>query len=598
MHFALARRTLWMIRNRLFIQCVLSVARAMLLLPFVASADEILTEAKDLSVDISPVHGRIVADLQGGIWTMPGNGGQADLLTDAEFRLSQPRWSPDGRRILFRSESPSGSSLWIAQFAARESGPINAAEEGLRDGAWHPGGDSIVFAAERDDTGLDIWEQDLPTGLTWKLTSDAGDEFEPAWSANGRHLAYVAFRDGQYALMLRRFGLPAVSLVISDTPLSSPSWRPDGSLLTFQRHDADGTRLEMAILSEPVLIREVETREILSRAPVSWRDRMQMLYGADGKIRQRGFEDRRSTPVHFRAILASPPPIAPPVIVQRQIDIVNPPDNRLIIRAARMFDGIGSFYRENVDIVIQNGRIESVGEVRQYDNGTVLDLGDVTVMPGMIDALVSLDDSLAAGATLLAYGVTTVVADNEKLSFDHLAWEGEDSPGPRILMKTMPDSSPLPATVLSGIADMATPGVTALFESRQAMVLGQTNRSGRQSAGPRRSGTSLAQIAASSRENLMPTGMGLHAELRALAASGLTGAQVLQATGKNAARLLGLENQVGVILPGAAADLVLINGDPLDDVGDAINVLAVVRNGRFFSLVTLMEQANGGKGVE
>jgi hypothetical protein len=576
----------------------LAVSRALLLLPLSASADVILTEAMDLSVDISPVHDRMVTDLQGAIWTIPGEGGQAELLADAEFRLSQPRWSPDGKRILYRSESTAGSSLWIVQFAGRETAPINEPEDGLRDGAWHPGGESIVFAASRGDTGLDIWEMDLPTGLSWKLTSDAGDEFEPAWSANGSHLAYIAFSDGKYALMLRRFGLPAESLLISDIPLSSPSWRPDGSLLTFQRHGADGTTLEMAILSDPVLIRVVETREILSRAPVSWLDRMRMFYGASGKIRQRGFEDRRSTPVHFRAILASQPPIAPPVIVQRQIDIVNPPDNRLIIRAPRMFDGIGSFYRENVDIVIQDGRIETVGNVQQHDNGTVLDLGNVTVIPGLIDALMSLDDSLSAGRILLAYGVTTVVTDNEDLSFDPLAWEGEDSPGPRVLMAASAESSPLPAALLSGIADLATPGIMELFESRQAMELGQSSRSGRPAAGPRRSGLSLAQVAASSKDNRMPAGIGLHAELRALARSGLTGAQVLQAAGKTAAQLLGRENQVGVILPGAAADLLLINGDPLDDVGEAMNVVAVVRNGRFYSLVSLIEHAKSARGVE
>ncbi len=93
--------------------------------------------------------------------------------------------------------------------------------------------------------------------------------------------------------------------------------------------------------------------------------------------------------------------------------------------------------------------------------------------------------------------------------------------------------------------------------------------------------------------NGLPPGLALHAELRALAAAGLRGDQVLQATGSAAAMILGLDNQIGRITPGAAADLVLVNGDPLGNAMDALSIVAVVRNGRFFSLVSLLERAKG-----
>ena len=570
----------------------------LLLLPMTVEAEVIVSGAKNLNVDVSQVHGRIAMDLQGGIWTIAESGGQADLLVDARYRLTQPRWSPDGHRLLYRSESPAGSGLWVLQVASRESEVVIPAEPGLGGGAWHPDGERVVFSASRGRSGQDIWEVDLPTGLQWRLTSDPGDETEPAWSANGRHLAFIAFRNGRYDLMLRRFGMPAQSLVASDLPLSSPSWRPDGSLLMYQRHGDDGSSLEMVILSEPVLVRTIEDSEQLARAPVTWRDRMRMLYGAGNQVRSRGFEDRRSTPVHFRAILPKPQPEVQPAIVPRQLDIVDAPDNRLVIRAARMYDGIGNYYRENVDIVVEAGRIASIAGPGPHEDATIVDLGNVTVIPGMIDALASFENSISAGSMLLAYGVTTIVSEDDELSFDPRAWEGEDSPGPRYLAAATPDSPALPPSVLSGLADEGTPGVASLYQSRQARAFGQTASGNGRFARPRRAASSLAGIAAASKENRMPAGLGLHAELRALAATGLSGAQVLQASGKNAARLLGIENQAGVILPGAAADLVLINGDPLDDIAQAINVIAVVRNGRFFSLVSLLEQASRHPGVE
>jgi hypothetical protein len=44
--------------------------------------------------------------------------------------------------------------------------------------------------------------------------------------------------------------------------------------------------------------------------------------------------------------------------------------------------------------------------------------------------------------------------------------------------------------------------------------------------------------------------------------------------------------------------MVLVSGDPLARVADAINIVAVVRNGRFYSLVNLLEKASEGSHVE
>ncbi len=50
--------------------------------------------------------------------------------------------------------------------------------------------------------------------------------------------------------------------------------------------------------------------------------------------------------------------------------------------------------------------------------------------------------------------------------------------------------------------------------------------------------------------------------------------------------------------PGSRADLVLVNGDPLRNIADALNVVAVVRNGRFYSAVSLLERLAAGNNVE
>lgn len=558
------------------------------------ASDDILTAGSNLSVDASRVDGRLVIDLVGNIWTLPATGGQARLLLDANVELRRPRWSPTGDRILFQSTGREGMSIWLTDFADPEPRRVSPAGVHNQDASWHPDGDRIVFASDRHGSGLDIWETDLPTGLSWRLTEHAGDESAPVWSANGRHLAWISSTERGYALMLRRRDEPDVALVESKTTLSNPAWRPDGSLLTFLRHDGDPPSLEMAILSDPVLVRVIESDENIMAAPVSWRDRHTMFYTADGKVRHRGFEDRRSRPLHFRAIA---PPVEPPAqapAVKRELEITDAPEGRLIVRAARLFDGLWPGYRLDQDVVIDGGRVTTIEARRPRDDGTVLDLGDVTIMPGLIDAWSAIDPSPSAGAEILAYGVTTIVADETDSGFDFSAWEREDTPGPRVLQIDNAES----ASGAISIADSATPAISSLLGSRQAMTFGHTAMPQRRFASPPALDAVARRVVAGSKPNRMPPGIALHAELLALSEAGLTAEQALHAAGGNAARALGLESQVGTIVPGAVADLVLVRGDPLAAIGDSRNVVAVVRNGRFFSLINLLERASSGNDVE
>ena len=103
---------------------------------------------------------------------------------------------------------------------------------------------------------------------------------------------------------------------------------------------------------------------------------------------------------------------------------------------------------------------------------------------------------------------------------------------------------------------------------------------------------SRAPIAVASAPNELPAGLATHAELLALSARSLPNDQVLAAAGRRAALMLGLAGQIGEVSVGATADLVLVSGDPLANLHDLRNVVAVVRNGRFYSLVSLLERGS------
>ncbi len=77
----------------------------------------------------------------------------------------------------------------------------------------------------------------------------------------------------------------------------------------------------------------------------------------------------------------------------------------------------------------------------------------------------------------------------------------------------------------------------------------------------------------------MPFGGGVHRELELLVESGLTPREALRAATSEAAAALGVTD-IGVIEPGRAADILVVDGDPLAAIGDIRNVLLVFRDGR------------------
>jgi imidazolonepropionase-like amidohydrolase len=76
-------------------------------------------------------------------------------------------------------------------------------------------------------------------------------------------------------------------------------------------------------------------------------------------------------------------------------------------------------------------------------------------------------------------------------------------------------------------------------------------------------------------------GFSAHRELGALVAAGLTPYQALRTGTVNVARFLGEEGLSGVVRQGARADLILVDGNPLQDIANTLRISGVVVNGRW-----------------
>jgi hypothetical protein len=562
------------------------------------AAQQTVSRGGKLSADVAR-DGRVAIDLAGDLWIVPPGGGTAKSITPNIKSVQRPRWSPDASKIAYQAVSQGSQGIWVYDFATRQSRRVSSGTSFDMHPAWHPDGERLVYASDASGTGLDLWEVDLPSGIRWRLSDHPGDETDAAWSSDGHDLVYILRQGDEWSLILRRHGLPEETLVSTSERLAGPSWRPDGSLITYLRKSDAGSTIDIVILAQPRLIRPYATGEEFGLAPVSWLDRHRMVYAAGGVIRQRLFNSWASSTLPFKATIQPQKTAEQAKKIQRPpLPRIDEPDGRLIVYASRLFDGLGGGYQADRDIVIDGGRITAVEPHTERPGSIVINMGDLTVLPGYIDSHANLSSVSGKfgdrlGPLLLATGVTSIVARHSDSEHLNTLWSGKDMPGPILL-----NEADWAVPGVRAVADSMTPGLTTLLQSRQAGLLGISAPVARRFSEPLNLEASASSVVLGSHENGLPPGIALHAEFRALVAAGLKPEQALKAAGVNAAALLQLDPLLGRIAIGASADLVFVDGDPLSRIEDTLNVVAVVRNGRFFSVRGLLDRVQLAESVE
>ena len=267
--------------------------------PAVADQTVTISEGTRMALSVSPDGQWLAISLMGRVWLLPAQGGQARRFSPPGVHASRPSFSPAGDAIAFQAGTQPPHSIWLAPFP---DGPARQATFGDfddRDPAWDPGTGKLSFSSDRTgDYG--IWLLDPESLDLQPLTFDSGDETSPAWTADGTRLAYLSSSGGRQRIVTRPPRRPWTQVIETGNRLDAPSWRPDGSVLAFIERDRDRQRLQMAIMSDPAVIKNMAPGEEPYAAATSWLDRNRFYYVANGQIRyrlfgQRGFQVRNFT---------------------------------------------------------------------------------------------------------------------------------------------------------------------------------------------------------------------------------------------------------------------------------------------------------------
>jgi amidohydrolase family protein len=92
-------------------------------------------------------------------------------------------------------------------------------------------------------------------------------------------------------------------------------------------------------------------------------------------------------------------------------------------------------------------------------------------------------------------------------------------------------------------------------------------------------------------------GFGNQREIELLVEAGFTAVEAIQIATQNGARFLGREGEIGTLLPGRRADVVLIKGDPVKNIAEIENVEIVFKDGVGYDSRKLVESVRGQVGI-
>ena len=124
----------------------------------------------------------LVFDLLGDLYTMPATGGEAERLTSGPAWDQDPRFSPDGSKVLYVSDRGGNQEIWIRDVGAKEGRKITSGEpERFSEATWMPDGQHIVARKRIVDTrsiGMcELWLFDIDGGDGVKLTQTDNQPF-------------------------------------------------------------------------------------------------------------------------------------------------------------------------------------------------------------------------------------------------------------------------------------------------------------------------------------------------------------------------------------------------------------------------------------
>lgn len=293
-----------------------------------------VAEGSWMNVDVSPDGKMVAFDLLGDIYTMPILGGTPTAIAQGLPYETQPRFSPDGKRIAFTSDRGGGDNIWVMNVDGTDKRQVTKEDfRLLNQASWSPDGRFIVakkhFTTGRSLGTGEVWLYHVSGGNGVVLVKRPNEQHqkelgEPIYAPDGKHVYFTRnvtpgpifqyAQDSNTRLFdIERYDLETGEVEPIVTGLGGsvrPSPSPDGKMIAFVRRERTKSRLYVKDLATGVerkvydaLDQDVqETWAVTGVYPnMAWTpDSANIVFWAGGKIRKLDIGTGRANEIPFR----------------------------------------------------------------------------------------------------------------------------------------------------------------------------------------------------------------------------------------------------------------------------------------------------------
>lgn len=187
-------------------------------------------------INISSLTGRIVFDNFDDIYVINADGTNLKRLTTNTGAEFDPKWSPDGKRIVYRdSRRGVNHDDEIYVMNADGSGQANLSNSPSSDEwgpAWSPDGTKIAFNSTRAHPQLPQLFVMNADGSGVKQLTEREAEY-PTWSPDGTKIAFMSSGPDYEIYVINADGSDETRLTYSPGEDGWPAWSPDGKKIVF-----------------------------------------------------------------------------------------------------------------------------------------------------------------------------------------------------------------------------------------------------------------------------------------------------------------------------------------------------------------------------
>ncbi|MFO8046057.1 MAG: Tol-Pal system beta propeller repeat protein TolB [Halomonas sp.] len=134
-------------------------------------------------------------------------------------------------------------TLFVADADGRNSQQVLSSREPILSPAWSPDGRRLAYVSFETERPA-IYIQDLASGQRVRATSFQGINGAPAWSPDGRRLAMSLSKDGQPEIYVMDIASRSFDRITNSSSIDTePDWAPDGRSLVFTSDRSGGPQL-------------------------------------------------------------------------------------------------------------------------------------------------------------------------------------------------------------------------------------------------------------------------------------------------------------------------------------------------------------------